>query len=167
MARQKDQSADVEVVETEEVENTPEASGEKAATAKAKAEPKRGTLPEGYVTPVGLAKELSKRGLQKNRDGVVLETVAPQMVYSYIKNAPMDDSFPIETVKDSIDADRQACKLETALEWWERKNKRTSERSTNAAEKAAKKAEAAAKKAAEPVVEAEGEGAEETVIEAE
>lgn len=163
MPRTKD-NADVEAV-NEEVEeiDSPEASEDKAPKAKAKKEPARGDLPEGYVTPVGLAKILGEKGLQKNREGEVLTEVKPQMVYSYIKNASKDDPFPIETIQDSIGKDRQAVKVEAAIEWWERKNARTEERKANAAAKAAKKAErAAAKEAADAgeTEEAEGEAVE-------
>jgi hypothetical protein len=149
-------NADVEEVETVE---TP-AEGTKEA--KAKKEPKRGDLPEGYVTPVQLAKELSERKLHQNRDGETVD-VKPQMVYSYIKNASKDDPFPIETVKDSIGADRQALKLEAGLEWWARKNERVAARKANAAEKAKKAEENKAKKAAA----AEAENSETEVTEAE
>lgn len=151
---------DVETVDAPEVDETATPVEGETTETKAKKEPARGQLPEGYVTPIGLAKELGTRGLQKDREGNVLTEVRPQMVYSYMKNAPKDDPFPIETVKDSIDKDRQALKLEEGIAWWERKNARTEARKTNAAEKAAKKAAAAEAKAnAAPVAEAEGEPA--------
>jgi hypothetical protein len=134
-------SVDVEVI-TDEV--TPETSAEKPA--KAKKEPARGDLPEGYVTPVGLAHELGRRGLQRNKEGEVLETVPPQMVYSYMNNASENDPFPIETVTDSIGKERSALQLEEGIAWWERKNERAAARRANALEKAQKKAAAAANK---------------------
>jgi hypothetical protein len=153
MARNRNQNADVETPdEVDEPTATPEESGEKAP--KAKKEPKRGELPEGYLTPVGLAKLLGERGLQKNRAGEVLSEVKPQMVYSYMKNAPKDDPFPVETVQDSLGNDRQALKLDAGIEWWERKNKRTAERKENAKAKAEAKEKRAAEKAA--ATEAEG-----------
>ena len=136
---------DVEEV-TPEVEDVKDVKETKET--KAKKEPKRGDLPEGYVTPVGLAKELSEKKLHKNRDGETVD-VKPQMVYSYIKNATKDDPFPIETVKDSIGAERQALKLEEGLAWWARKNERVEARKKNAADKAKKAEENKAKKAAE------------------
>lgn len=145
--------------ETEEVEVTEEKAKEK----KPAKEKSRGDLPEGYVTPVGLAHELGKRGLQKNKAGEVLETVPPQQVYSYIKSAPKDHPFPGEMVKDSLGNERFAVKLDDALAWWVAKNERAEARKQNAADKAAKKAQAKAKKdeeateaeAADELVEAE------------
>jgi hypothetical protein len=166
MPRNKNQNADVETVEETEEVATPEASAEGETKTTKKAEPKRGTLPEGYVTPVGLAKVIGEKGLQTNREGEVLSEVKPQMVYSYMKNAPKDDPFPIETVTDSIGAERQAVKVEAALEWWTRKNERTAQRSTNAAEKKAKKEAAAAAKA-QAATEAEDAGDTEPATEAE
>jgi len=147
MAREK--SADVDVPEADEATEaaTPENSEKEP---KAKKEPARGNLPEGYVTPVGLAKVLGEKGLQKNREGEVLAEVKPQMVYSYIKNAPKEDPFPIETVTDDIGKERQAVKLDAALDWWKRKNERTATRKQNAAAKEQAKADKAAAKAAEP-----------------
>jgi hypothetical protein len=163
MARSKS-TTDVETpVETDTPAATPEGSAEKPA--KAKKEPARGDLPEGYVTPVGFAKILGEKGLQKNREGEVVKDVKPQMVYSYIKNAPKDDPFPLENVKDSLDKERQVVKTEAGITWWERKNKRTEERKANAKAKADKTAANKANKekaaqeaeASEPAVEAEAE----------
>lgn len=159
-------TADVEAVETEEVE-TVETPTEGESTPKAKKEPARGDLPEGYVTPIGLAKELGKRGLQRNREGVVLEEVRPQMVYSYIKNAPKEDPFPLETVTDSIGKERQALKLDEGIAWWERKNERAASRKQNAAEKKAKKEAAAAARAEAAEAETGDEDETEVNVEAE
>jgi hypothetical protein len=92
--------------------------------------------------------------MHTNRQGEVAE-VAPQMVYSYIKNASKEDPFPIETITDSIGKERQVVKLEAGLAWWERKNARAAERKANAAEKAQKKAERAAAKENEAEAEVE------------
>ena len=153
-------------VPTEGEETAVESTTEETTTeAKAPKEPARGELPEGYVTPIGLAKELTARGLHTNREGTVTE-VKPQMVYSYIKNAPKDHPFPLETIKDSLDKDRQALKLEDGVAWWEAKNERAATRKANAAQKAATKAANAEKKAAEATaVEAEGEPADATEAE--
>jgi hypothetical protein len=160
MARERNTSnADVETITSDEgevIESGPEAT---ATEPKAKKEPARGQLPDGYVTPVGLAHELGKRGLQKNKAGEVLVTVPPQMVYSYMRNASKDDAFPVETVTDSIGKERQALKLDEGIAWWERKNTRAQERKDNAATKAAAKAEKAANKPADEVTESEGEPA--------
>jgi hypothetical protein len=120
---------------------------------KVKKEPARGALPEGYVTPVGLANELSdKQDANGNfyhtaKDGS--HKVPPQMVYSYMRNAPKDNPFPIETVQDSLGHDRQALKVADGLAWWTAKNARAAERKTNAAAKEAKKAEKASSTQAE------------------
>jgi predicted transcriptional regulator len=154
-------TADVETVDETEETNV-QVDGQENAEEKApkkKAEPKRGDLPEGYVTPIGLAKVLTERGLHQNRAGETVE-VRPQMVYSYIKNAPKDDAFPLETVTDSIGKERQAVKTEDGVAWWERKNSRVEARKANAKEKADKKAARAAEKA--QAAEAEGEASEET-----
>ena len=149
------QNADVEVVEAEgtEVENTENEQVE--AEAPKKKGPARGELPEGYVTPVGLAKVLGERGLQQNRQGETLSEVRPQMVYSYIKNASEKDPFPLETVTDSIGKERQALKLDEGIAWWERKNERTAQRKANAAEKKAKAEQRAAEQAKQAETEAE------------
>jgi len=153
MARQS--NADVETVtdEVETVIDTPEGSAEKAT--KAKKEPARGELPEGYVTPVGLAHKLGELGLQKNKSGEVLKTVPPQMVYSYMNNAGEANPFPLETVTDSIGVERKALKLDAGIAWWEEKNARADARRANAAQKAKDKADKAAAAAAAPTDEAE------------
>jgi hypothetical protein len=152
MPRQSNTATTNPDVDTPEVVSGPE--GTESAAPKEK-KPARGALPEGYVTPVGLAHELGKRGLQKDRDGNVLTEVKPQMVYSYMRNAPKEDAFPIEKVNDDQGNERQALKLDAGIEWWERKNKRAAERKENAAAKAAKKAEKAA-------ATSEAEGSDET-----
>jgi hypothetical protein len=128
--------------EREDTSGQPESAAEKPA--KKVKEPARGDLPDGYVTPVGLAKILTERKLHTDRDNKVVE-VKPQMVYSYIKNAPKDHPFPMETVKDSIGVDRFAVKIDAAIKWWTEKNERVAERKANATAKEAKKAEKAAK----------------------
>lgn len=152
MARRND-VAEVELPETDEVV----APSEETTTAKEpkqKKEPARGELPEGYVTPIGLAKILTEKGLHTNKAGETVE-VRPQMVYSYMKNAPESDPFPIETVSDSLGKERQALKADAGVEWWVRKNERAASRKANAAEKSEAKAKRAAEKAA--AKEAEGE----------
>jgi hypothetical protein len=151
----------VEVDETEEVESTES----EAKTPKEKKEPVRGQLDEGYVTPVGLAKVISERKLHTNRDGELVD-VAPQMVYSYIKNAPKEDPYPFITVTDSLGHERQAVLVEDGVAWWIRKNERTVSRKTNAAAKAAEKLARAAAKATEETEGSEPE-ADDEVTEAE
>lgn len=157
MARNK--SADVETPEATEVEEVTvdgQENADNSGSTKKKAEPKRGTLPEGFVTPIGLAKVLTERGLHTNRQGETAE-VRPQMVYSYIKNAPKDDPFPMQTVQDSLGKDRQAVATEEGVAWWERKNARVAGRKENAAAKAAAKEKRAAEKAQAAEAEAESE----------
>lgn len=140
---------DVDSAETseadDEVEEVPTAD-EKAKETKAapKKENKRGDLPEGFVTPVGLAKEITKRGLYVTREGAVGE-LKPQMVYSYIKNAPKDNPFPGKEVEDSTGTKRFVCDLEEGVAWWEAKNARAKERKENAAQKISDAAKKAAK----------------------
>jgi hypothetical protein len=153
-------AAEVEVVENDEVETVDATEAPKEP--KAKAAPKRGELPEGYVTPVQLAKVITEKGLHTDREGG--HEVKPQMVYSYIKNSPKEDPFPISTVTDSIGVERQALLEDEGVAWWERKNERVAARKANAEQKATAKAERAAAKA---VAEAEGDESTAEVTEAE
>lgn len=135
MPEVEDFSGEVDEVETSTASKTEKPKKEAPAR-------KRGTLPEGYVTPVGLAKELTERGFGKDK-GVL----APQIVYSYIKNAPAESPFPMEEVEDSIGAKRAALRLEAGVEWWTEMRKRVDGRKANAAAKAAAKVKAATKPA--------------------
>jgi hypothetical protein len=146
-------ASEVETVDTEVEEVTPtaETTGEEKP-AKEKA-PKRGDLPEGFVTPVGFAKILTEKKLHRDKDGNVVE-VKPQMVYSYLKNSPKDDKLETTTVKDSNGIERKVLKTEDALAWWERKNERVAGKKANAAAKA----EAKAKRASEKTEAGESEG---------
>jgi hypothetical protein len=139
--------------EDDEVEDTGSESDAPANSAKKEAKPKkepaRGDLPDGYVTPVGLAHALNEAKLGKEDEEGNYQPIPPQVVYSYIKNAPKDYPFPIETIQDSLGKDRQVVKVEAGLEWWRAKNERAAARRANAAEKAKAAAEKAAKKASE------------------
>lgn len=139
--------------EVEETVDAPETATE--TKTKAKAEPKRGELPEGYVTPVGFAKVLTERKLQTAKDGST--DVKPQMVYSYIKNSPKEDRFPLIEVEDSLGHKRQVVKVEDGVAWWTRKNERVASRAASAKEKADKKAANAAARAQASTTEAEGD----------
>jgi hypothetical protein len=148
---------DIDVPADDGTQDEPATTSTEESKAKG---PQRGDLPEGFVTPVGFAKIVAEKGLQKNKFGEVLTTVPPQMIYSYERNAKKDDPFPTETIQDSKGTNRRVVNVEKGLAWWERKNARTEERKTNAAAKADKKATAAATtateaEASEPVVEAE------------
>jgi hypothetical protein len=144
MSRRNTQVDEVETV-TEDVETV--AEGTEPTAPKAKKEPARGELPEGYVTPVGFAKIVTERELHTARDGS--HDVKPQMVYSYIKNSPKEDAFPLQTVTDSLGHERQAVLIEDGVAWWARKNERVGNRKANAEAKATAKAERAAAKATE------------------
>src|SRR3954465_9987265 len=97
-------------------------TGEK--TEKAKKESTRPPVPEGKVSPVQFAKILSEH-LQKDHEtlGVRLtegKSVAPQVVYSYIKNNGPESKNPFPATKAEgraavVDAD-------AALEWWDAKD---------------------------------------------
>lgn len=150
-----DEDVDVDSdLESDEVEETTNAEP-KAKAEKVPAAPKRGDLPEGYVTPVQFAKALSD-GIVKDAEGND-KVVPPQVVYSYIKNAPKDHPFPntdgtnvLNDVEDSNGVGRKAFLLEEGLAWWEEKTQRASARKANAAAKATKKAEPKLKSAATP-----------------
>lgn len=159
---------DVDVpAEDDEVEEI--ATGEATeAEAKPKKEvaPKRGDLQEGDVTPVQLAKELSKPidGNPENEDPSNWRytkktdgshVVVPQMVYSYLKN-PGDLKIRNGVVDSNGVARNNIVNLTEALAWWDAKAEKAVERAANAKTKAEK---AAAKAAAAP---AEGEAASET-----
>lgn len=146
MARREEN--EVEVVVADEQEIAAEGTEKPAKEPKAKKEPARGELPEGYVTPVGLTKILNEKQLHRNREGEVAE-LRPQMTYSYIKNAPKDNPFPMEKVTDSLGKEREAVKVDAALAWWVAKNERAAARKANAADKASKKAAKAAEKEAQ------------------
>jgi hypothetical protein len=131
---------DVEEVDEPEEEIDAAETTTEAKAEKEPAKPKRGDLPEGWVTPIQFAKVLGEKGLHTDRDGNVVDEVKPQMVYSYMKNSPKDDRLEPTDIKDSNDVTRSALKLDDALAWWERKNARAAERKANAAEKAKKSA---------------------------
>jgi hypothetical protein len=115
----------------------------------AKKGPKRGELPEGYVTPVGLAKLLTAHYKENDPDKLNKAGDFPsQQVYSYIRNAPADSPFPLETVTDGNGTERSVVKIDAGLQWFLDKDTRTSARKQNAAEKAAAKAAKSAEKPA-------------------
>lgn len=148
---------DVDDIDLESEEDETEGDEKPAKVKKEKKGPARGELPEGFVTPVTLAKVLTERRLHTNREGEVVE-VKPQMVYSYIKNAPKDHAFPMQKVTDSLGKERNAVNLEEGIAWWEAKNERAKARKENAAAKATKKAEKPA-----DVVEAEDDLSEDAI----
>ena len=147
--------------ELEDVEITDDEASDKPAKAeKAPAAPKRGDLPEGWVTPVAFAKHMTENQLHYDKDGNVAE-LKPQVVYSYIKNAPAANPFPhsesgkLLEIEDTNGVKRGAFPLADGIEWWENRRKRAQERKENAAAKAAKKATPANKPVAGPLGEDE------------
>jgi hypothetical protein len=179
---------DVDVPELEdddETETVVTADQEKAGQgqadpSKAASKPKnpRWAPPEGFLTPVGFAKIVTERKLHTPRGASEPGEVSSQMVYSYAKNAPKTDKFPLtffdatsgeavassredgpgETFDFPVAKERglkQAVKVEDGIAWWERKNARVKERTANAATKAANKTEKGSKASSEPTVEAE------------
>jgi hypothetical protein len=136
---------EVETVSPDELDEVGEAEAQQAngneggttKAAKTKS-PKRGKLPEGYVTPTELAKHLTERKLHIGRSGEPTE-VKPQQVYSYIKNASADDPHPLEQVVDDAGNTRQALKLHEGIAWWERHAKKAAERREKAANKTTNK----------------------------
>jgi hypothetical protein len=148
-----DVDVDTDFDERDEVEAGDEGTAEKAEGEKAPAKKKRGAIPDGYVTPIGLCKAINEKGLYTGEG-----ELKPQAVYSYIRNAPAAHPFP-EGMR--LDDGRVVYKLEEGLTWWSEKNDRAATRKKNAAEKAAnvkEKGETASTEATEPqgeVVEAE------------
>jgi hypothetical protein len=129
----------------------PVAEGEKPA--KEKKEPARPPVPEGKVSPVKFAKILTEH-LQANGKLEADKSVAPQVVYSYIKNNGPESKnpFPAEKAEGRaavVDAD-------AAIAWWDAKDARV------AASKQAKLEKDAAKAAKATEPKAEGAPAEVT-----
>jgi len=154
---------DGEVEETETVDAAPPTKGnvvkKNATTKKASTRP---AVPDGYVSPVAAAKELSKHLTEKAhaagsiKDDEEIE-VRPQIVYSYIKNNGPTSKNPIKTYEEGGRVN--LLKLDEFLAWWDEKDARVATRKANvktktpaAAEKAAEVAEA---EDATPVAEAE------------
>lgn len=131
---------------------TPEGDAkEKAQKAKEAKAPARPPVPEGFVTPVAFAKLLTDH----LRAAGTLEAdkiIAPQMVYSYMKNAdPTKAGVKNPWSRYSEGGRENLLKVDESLAWWDAKNERVSASRKAAAEKAAKKVTAAqtSKQAAE------------------
>jgi len=131
-----------EVTDAEDVVATQPEAAEGEKQAKEKKEPTRPPVPEGKVSPVAFAKLLTEHLRAKGK----LEadkSVAPQVVYSYIKNNGEGSKNPFPATKSEgraavVDAD-------AAIAWWDAKDERVAASKAAAAEKATKKAEKAAK----------------------
>jgi hypothetical protein len=150
---------DVDAPEVTDAEDTvvePATAEEKPKKEKA---PSRPPVPEGKVSPVQFAKILSKHLSEKRGEEV---TVAPQVVYSYIKNNGEGSKHPFPATK----AEGRAAVVDAteALAWWDAKDERVKASKSAAAEKAAKKSEKA-NKPAETVTAAEEQPAEITEAE--
>jgi hypothetical protein len=129
-------------VETEDTVATTETTTETKPAAKQSTRP---PVPEGKVSPVAFAKILSEH-LRKDHDVLGVrkgenESVAPQVVYSYIKNNGPDSRHPFPFEK--AEGRAAVVDAEAALAWWDAKDLRVKEQKDGAAEKAAKKAEKA------------------------
>jgi hypothetical protein len=160
---------DVDAPEAEDVvaeATAPIAADGTKAAEKAPKEPTRPPVPEGKVAPVAFAKILTDHLRKEHPElGVRLgedKVVAPQVVYSYIKNNGADSKFPFPAEKAEgraavVDAD-------AALEWWDTKDLRVKASKDAKAQKDAAKAAKAAEKPA-TVTEAEAPTA--TIAEAE
>ena len=131
-----------------------------ATTKKASTRP---AVPEGFISPVAAAKELSKHLTAKAHEaGTIKEDEAieirPQVVYSYIKNNAAGSKNPITTYSEG--GRDNLLKLDEFLAWWDAKDARVAERKANVKTKAAPAAPAAEVNEAEdaptePVAEAE------------
>jgi hypothetical protein len=142
---------DVAVLNTDDVD-TPAESDTPAETTDTKAkEPTRPPVPQGFISPVQFAKDLTKHLREKNAEQ---KEIPPQQIYSMIRNSGKENPFPVY----SEGGRNNLIKLEEGLAWWDAKDTRVAERKANAEAKAAKKAAAAANKT-ETVTEAEGEPA--------
>jgi len=140
---------DVDLVEVNGDEDVVETAEEpKAPKEKKVKEKSRGDLPEGLVTPIGLTHRLNELKLGRDRAGNEKE-LAPQEVYSSIKNASKDNPYPaLENVTDSLGKPRaNICNLEEGVAWWERRLAGTAARRDAAAKKAEEKAAKAKAKA--------------------
>jgi hypothetical protein len=133
-----DFDVDAPVVATEDTVEAAPTEGEKPA--KEKKESTRPPVPEGKVSPVQFAKILTEHLREQGRLDAD-KAVAPQVVYSYIKNNGPESKNPFPATKAEgraavVDADE-------AIKWWDAKDERVQASKTAAAEKAAKKAEKA------------------------
>jgi len=123
-------------------EDTVAAPVEGEKPAKDKKESTRPPVPEGKVSPVQFAKILSEHLRQEHPElGVRLpegQSVAPQVVYSYIKNNGPESKNPFPATK--AEGRTAVVEPQAGLEWWDAKDLRVKAQKAGAAEKAAKKA---------------------------
>lgn len=115
---------DVPVVDVTDERDDEQAPAPTKKAARKTAEPKRAPLPDGFVTPVGLAKVINERGLYT---GSRPDGVSPQMVYSAIKAGAGERAFPGQDVNG-----RLAVEVEAGVAWWVAKNERAARRGVSA-----------------------------------
>jgi hypothetical protein len=136
---------DVDTPDDDAAEDT--ATGEPATEGKLakKTASARPSVPEGYTTPVQFAKMLTTY-LHDSNQLDEEKIVAPQVVYSYIKNSQGGKNpFPVYSVGDRqwlLKLDDEGKPAE-GLKWWQDKIDRVAASKQNAAAKATKKAEKA------------------------
>jgi hypothetical protein len=186
MARNQTASPEVDVPDTDEVDEVAESTTEAPQTKDTTPRNPRWTPPEGFSTLAGFAKHVTQAKLHTPRGASEPAAVPSQMVYSYAKNAPRDDPFPTKyfnsdnAVVDEVNGNKitpenykelgvhQAVNIEEGLAWWGRKNDRVAAKAQNAAQKAAKAADKGKPATADAVVEVEdGDGDEGAATEAE
>jgi hypothetical protein len=112
------------------------AEGDKPA--KAAKESTRPPVPEGKVSPVHFAKLLTAHLIKEGRleEG---KSVAPQVVYSYIKNNGPESKNPFPF--DKSEGRAAVIEPSAGIAWWDAKDERVKASKAAAAEKATKKAE--------------------------
>jgi hypothetical protein len=135
---------DVDAPDGDEAEDTVAEGTEAAPTdkpTKAKKESTRPPVPEGYISPVQFAKVLTEH---KIKNGTLEEgkVIAPQVVYSYIKNNPADGKYPFPARTD-VEGRALVLKADEGLKWWDEKDARVKAQKTAKAQRDAAKANAA------------------------
>jgi hypothetical protein len=143
-----DRNLDVDTPSDDETEDTTGAPADGAAKPAKATRPK---APEGFVKPVEFAKLLSDHLHSQGRLAAD-KSVAPQVVYSYIKNNSGEGArnpFPVHQVEG--DTYPWYIVPQEGLDWWDAKNNRVTASKEQRAAKAAAKAAKPAAGEAEPV----------------
>jgi hypothetical protein len=140
---------DFDVDAEDEIEDTGTDEAPKTdKPAKAKKESTRPPVPEGYVSPVKFASELTAhaeaQGWTDTKGNPITgdNPIKPQIVYSYIKNNTGDGAkhpFPTHPAEGRA----FVVKVDEGIEWWTALRERTAASKAAAAEKREKKANAA------------------------
>jgi hypothetical protein len=113
----------------------------------------RPAVPEGFISPVQFAKELTNEA----------NPIRPQVVYSYIKNNGANSKHPFPL--HSAEGRHGVVKAEEGINWWTELRNRVASSKAAAAEKAAKKT--ANSNSADATAAANADEAQEAVVEAE